>query len=76
MQEINIIPRKYNIEIKPDINNHNFDGLICINFDTKKEINKIPTKKKEKTKLKKKEIVTKPAKTKEKKTKKVKKKDK
>ena len=37
MQEINIIPRKYNIEIKPDINNHNFDGLICINFDTKKE---------------------------------------
>lgn len=41
MQEINIIPRKYNIEIKPDINNHNFDGLICINFDTKKEINKI-----------------------------------
>ena len=42
----------------------------------KKEINKIPTKKKEKTKLKKKEIVTKPAKTKEKKTKKVKKKDK
>ena len=43
MQEINIIPRKYNIEIKPDINNHNFDGLICINFDTKKEINKIKT---------------------------------
>ena len=42
----------------------------------KKEINKIPTKKKEKTKLKKKETVMKTAKTKKKKTKKVKKKDK
>ena len=41
MQEINIIPKKYNIEIKPDMSNHSFDSLIYINFDTKKEINKI-----------------------------------
>jgi len=41
MQKINIIPRKYIIEIKPDINNHNFDGLIYINFDTKNEIDTI-----------------------------------
>ena len=39
--KINIIPKKYFIEIKPDISNLNFDGLIYINFNTKNELNEI-----------------------------------
>ena len=41
MKEINIIPKKYFIEIKPDISNHNFDGLIYIHFDTNNKLNEI-----------------------------------
>ena len=41
MKEINIIPKKYFIEIKPDVRNHNFDGLIYIHFDTNNKLNEI-----------------------------------
>ena len=41
MKKINIIPKKYFIEIKPDINNQNFDGLIYIDFNTENKLNEI-----------------------------------